>query len=112
MFDDQDGCEWVSVSSGTGLGLYTRVVPEQRQLNGCVCVCVCVCVHACVRVRVLSDQFCQIYPTDFCQIFRVGRTTAVDDQSEISFLIPQRTLRRQPVFVGFIHRTDSLDAGS
>ena len=36
MSDDQDGCEWVSVSSGTGL---LRVVPDRRPLNGCVCVC-------------------------------------------------------------------------
>jgi len=43
MSDDQDGCEWVNVYSGTGLGLYTRVVPDKRPLNGCVCVCVCVC---------------------------------------------------------------------
>ena len=28
MSDDQDGCEWVSVSSG----------PGQKPLNGCVCV--------------------------------------------------------------------------
>ena len=34
MSDDQDGCECVSVSS--------RVVPDQRPLNGCVCVCVLV----------------------------------------------------------------------
>jgi len=35
MFDDQDGCEWVSFF------LYrpTQVVPDQRPLNGCVCVC-------------------------------------------------------------------------
>jgi len=32
MSDDQDGCEWVSLSS----------VPDQRLLNS---VCVCVCVH-------------------------------------------------------------------
>ena len=31
MSDDQDGCEWVSVSSSTGL---PRVVPDQRPLNG------------------------------------------------------------------------------
>jgi len=36
MSDDQDGCEWVNVSSGTGL---PGVVPDKRQLNGCVCVC-------------------------------------------------------------------------
>ena len=36
MSDDQDGCEWVNVSSGT------RVVPDQRPLNGCVCACACV----------------------------------------------------------------------
>ena len=43
MSDDQDGCEWVNVYSGTGL--YTRVAPDKRPLNGCVCVCVCVCVQ-------------------------------------------------------------------
>jgi len=31
MSDDQDGCEWVNVSSGT------RVVADKRPLNGCVC---------------------------------------------------------------------------
>ena len=34
MSDDQDGCEWVNVSSGT------LVDPDQRPLNVCVCVCV------------------------------------------------------------------------
>ena len=34
-------CEWVSVSSGTGL---PGVFPDQRPLNGYVCVTVCVCV--------------------------------------------------------------------
>ena len=41
MSDDQDGCEWVSVSSGTGLPV--------------VCMCACMrafmreCVHVCDR---------------------------------------------------------------
>ena len=49
MSDDQVGCEWVRVSSGTGLpGL-----SGQKLLNGCVCVCVCACVRACVRACVL-----------------------------------------------------------
>ena len=32
----------------------TRVVPDKRPLNGCVCVCACVraCMRACVRARV------------------------------------------------------------
>jgi len=34
MSDDQDGCEWVNVSSGTGL---PGEVPDQGPLNGCVC---------------------------------------------------------------------------
>jgi len=34
MFDDQDGCEWVSFFWYRP----TRVVPDQRPLNGCVCV--------------------------------------------------------------------------
>ena len=38
MSSDQDGCEWVSVSSGTGL-------PGPKAVKR---LCVCVCVHACV----------------------------------------------------------------
>jgi len=34
MSDDQDGCEWVNVSSGTGLG-------QKAVKRLCVCVCVC-----------------------------------------------------------------------
>ena len=37
MSDDQDGCEWVNVSSGTAY----RVVPDQRAVKR-LCVCVCV----------------------------------------------------------------------
>jgi len=77
----------------------------------------------------IFGHFCQtnylnIYMTDLRQIFRIGRTTAVDDLSVISFSIPQGMLPQQPIFVGFIyrityimhfrgfiHRTDSLDAG-
>ena len=33
----------------------TRVVPDQRPLNGCVCVRVCVCVCVCVYVVVSSS---------------------------------------------------------
>jgi len=43
MSDDQVGCEWVSVSSGTGLPWLSRTKAIKR-------VCVCVCVRACVRV--------------------------------------------------------------
>ena len=42
MSDDQDGCEWVHVSSGTGPPGQSGL-PDQRASNGCVCVCVCVC---------------------------------------------------------------------
>ena len=35
----------------------TRVVPDKRPLNGCVCVCVCVCVRVCVWV--LYDRNCK-----------------------------------------------------
>ena len=37
MSDDQDGCEWVSVSSGTGLPELSRTKAVKR-----LCVCVCV----------------------------------------------------------------------
>ena len=48
--------------------------------------------------------------SDLRQIFEVGRTMAVDNQSEISFSIPQVTLPWQPNFVG-ISAWVSLDAG-
>ena len=35
---DQDGCERVNVSSGTGGNRPTRVVPDKRPLNGVVVV--------------------------------------------------------------------------
>jgi len=47
MSDDQDRCEWVSVSSGTGLPGSPGPTAVKR-----LCVCVCVCVRACVRVKV------------------------------------------------------------
>jgi len=37
MSDDQVGCEWVSVSSGTGLPVSSRTKAVKR-----LCVCVCV----------------------------------------------------------------------
>ena len=45
MSDDQVGCEWVSVSSGTGLPGLSRT-----KASVCVCVCVCACVRACVNL--------------------------------------------------------------
>jgi len=48
--DDQDGCEWVNFFWYRP----TRVVPDQRLLNGCVCVCVCVCRTERVRENVTS----------------------------------------------------------
>jgi len=46
--------------------------------------------------------------TNLHEIFGVGRTVTVDDQSEISFLIRQGTLPWQPVFVVFVHVTDCV----
>jgi len=61
----------------------------------------------------ISNQtsYLKTYMTNLCQIFRVGRTVAVYDQSEISFFpIPRGTLPRQPHCVGINARV-SLDAG-
>ena len=57
----------------------------------------------------ISYRSCQttdlkIYRTEVRQICRVGRTTVVDDQSEISFPIPRGTLPWQPIFVRSVHR--------
>jgi len=50
-----------------------------------------------------QTKYLKIYLTDLRQIFGVGRTTAVDNQSEINSSISQGAL---PIFVGFIQRTD------
>jgi len=47
MSDDQVGCEWVSVSSGTGAPGLSRSKAIKR-------VCVCACLHACVRACVCA----------------------------------------------------------
>jgi len=58
----------------------------------------------------LLGQLSQIYKTDLCQIFGVGRI-AVDDQSEIGFSSPQGALLRQPFFVGFVDTTVPVTFG-
>jgi len=55
MSDDQDGCEWVSVSFGTGLPGLSRTKGRNS----------CVCVHACVRACVCVCVFSRIDASDF-----------------------------------------------
>jgi len=43
----------------------TRVVPDKRPLNGCVCVCVCLCVCLCVSVCVCLSV-CLSVPLSLC----------------------------------------------
>ena len=47
MSDDQDGCEWVSVSFGTGLPGFPGPKAVKRL---CVRVGVCVCMYVCMYV--------------------------------------------------------------
>jgi len=58
MSNVQDGCEWVSVSSGTGLSGLSRTKGHETVVCVCVCACVracvCVCVRACVCVCVCA----------------------------------------------------------
>jgi len=49
------------------------------------------------RFRPIISKYLKFYQTYIRQIFRFGRTVAVDDQSEISFSIPQGTLPWQQV---------------
>jgi len=49
MSDDQVGCEWVSVSSGTGLPGLSHKKAVKR-----LCVCVFVFVFVCVCVYILQ----------------------------------------------------------
>ena len=60
MSDDQDGCEWVNVSSGV-----VRVVPDKGQLNGRLCV-VYVTVgrpSVCLSVPSINRQRCRLFLT-------------------------------------------------
>jgi len=55
----------------------------------------------------IFQRFCQInylniYWHDPHQMYRIGRTTAADELSKVSFSIQQGTSQWQPIFVGFI----------
>jgi len=50
-----------------------------------------------------QTNYLKICRTDLHHSFRVGRTLAMDDQSEIGFSIPQRTLPWQPIFWFYPH---------
>ena len=65
MSDDQDGCEWVNVSSGTYLG-----TPGQKTVKQCVCVCVCAHAHA--RVRVSKAESASIVCVHFLHVCFAG----------------------------------------
>jgi len=52
-----------------------------------------------------QTNYLKIYWIDRRQIIKVGRTTAVDDQPEISFPIPQ--VDRQLMFFSKLQRTDN-----
>jgi len=72
-------------------------------------------LHLFLIFYLFFDNSCQtnylkIFYTDLCQIFSVGwLAMAVDDQYEISFLVPKGMLPSwQPSFVGVMNRTDFL----
>ena len=61
----------------------------------------------CSACVLLFNDFCRynylkIYRTNLHQVCRVGRTVAVDERSEVSFLIPHGTLLWQLTFVGIV----------
>jgi len=76
-------------------------------LSDCMfCCCLLFYAHLFINFSdSVETNYIKIYPTGLRQIRGVGRTMAVDDHCEISFSIRQRTLLRQTIFVGFIHRT-------
>jgi len=78
-----------------------RPADENRPPTSCMFCCCFLFIYLLLTIPFRPI----IYRTDLRQIFRVGRTMAVDDQSEVSFSIPQGTLPQQPIFVGFIRRT-------
>jgi len=51
---------------------------------------------------ILCQAILTIYRTDLHQIYRVARTAAVYERSEVSFSLPQWMLPWQPIFVSFM----------
>jgi len=66
-------------------------------LSDCMfCCCLLFYAHLFINFSdSVETNYIKIYPTGLRQIRGVGRTMAVDDHCEISFLIRQRTLLRQ-----------------
>jgi len=96
---------------------------EMCRSHTCVCTLSAYCLFCLARpaaacglyvlllflIHLFFDDFRQtsyvkIYWINCRQIFRVGRTVGVDDQAEISFLIPQGTLPWRPVLSTELHR--------
>ena len=83
MSDDQDGCECVSFFWYRP----TRVVPDQRPLNGCVCVCVCVCVCA------FSNLNARRIP--ICLVCKLTSTAAAAADNSAPLRVPLTARERQ-----------------
>jgi len=59
-----------------------------------------------------ETSYLKISGTDLCLIFRVVGTMAVDDYSEISFLVCQETLPWQPKMLISVHECHWTQAAS
>ena len=84
MSVEQDGCEWVNVSSGTG----PPGSPGQRTVTRCVCACylltvrwygtewtgkvMCDCVQVRRRRRVEVAGTCRLLPVTWCWLLGDG----------------------------------------
>jgi len=66
---------------GTGF-----IYPTLQLKTGSLAICLLLCLINFVYIDSCQTSYRKIYRTDLCQIFTVGRTMAVDDQSEIVFL--------------------------
>jgi len=76
MSDDQVGCEWVNVSSGTSLPGLSLTKAVKRL---CVCACACAYVCVCARARVcvlspcmLSEVVCELQRGHVARQLREG----------------------------------------
>ena len=45
MVDEQEGCDWMNVSSGTGSRRQTETKGHKTVVSACVCVRMCVCSY-------------------------------------------------------------------
>jgi len=109
MSDDQDGCEWASVFSGTGLPRLSRTKAVKR-----LCVCVCLSVCLCVGdVKIAGREWRAQSPLprrSRCAFYRAHTSSATTDV--LTTCHPPAARRRAARGSDYFRLSPEIDFGS